>query len=191
MFSLTGFIRNLLVLNVALCRDKPPWTQLPPKCVNSALCWQPDTGSTFTCPSWWLYDAGQKQGKVPCLQCSALQSILWQDEQFRVAYHRIQTVTMFSTLPPEHLYITTHLPECICNFTDSKGQNFSCIYFNAIHILLKPFRNHLFVPGCPTGLASKGMLARELLCIPCVKDNGSKSSTEEKKMLNKAISKYF
>jgi len=146
-FSLTGFICNLLVLNAALCRDKPPWTQLHPKCLSMTLSRVPANGSM-------MLDRSRA-------------SMLWQDNQSREASHHIQTVTVLSTLPPEHLYITTHLPECICTFIDSKGQNFSCIYFNAIHILLKPFRNHLFVPGCPTGLASKGMLAREWLCIPC------------------------
>lgn len=75
---------------------------------------------------------------------------------------------MLSTHPPG-TYISQPIFQnvSVCNFTDLKGQNFNYIYFNAIHILLKPFRNHLLAPGRPRGLASKGKLAGELLCIPC------------------------
>lgn len=73
------------------------------------------------------------------------------------------------SLPPGQLYInTTPLPFQNVSVSDSKGQSFTCIYFNAIHTLLKPFRNHPLAPGPPTELSSKGMLARELLLYsPC------------------------
>lgn len=72
------------------------------------------------------------------------------------------------SLPPGHLYIKPLSQDAsVCNFIDRKGQNFTCIYCNSVHTLLKPFRDHLLAPGPPTALGSKGMLAREFLYIPC------------------------